>query len=238
MAGHVPDGARRAFAQRPTAFGPGATAEPGMAESGNRLGTRLAGRRPLAARLPVPRAAELSAVASEHRRQLIPRPAQVHPEEQPASRRLLLARGRWGYRMGDGELYDSVLRDGLNDAFSDAHSGWHTEDLAEKHQVTREAQDRWALRSQQRFAAAQAAGHFNAQIVPVEVPGKKGPTPFDKDEHNRPDTTLETLARLKPAFRPNGTITAGNAPGLNDAAAAMVLADGDWADQRGLASTA
>src|SRR5712671_3369982 len=90
MAGHVPDGARRAFAQRPTAFGPGATAEPGMAESGNRLGTRLAGRRPLAARLPVPRAAELSAVASEHRRQLIPRPAQVHPEKQPASRRLLL----------------------------------------------------------------------------------------------------------------------------------------------------
>ena len=150
----------------------------------------------------------------------------------------LMSRARWGYRMGDGQLYDSVLRDGLNDAFSDAHSGWHTEDLAEKYQVTREAQDRWALRSQQRFAAAQAAGHFNAQIVPVEVPGKKGPTPFDKDEHNRPDTTLETLARLKPAFRPNGTITAGNAPGLNDAAAAMVLADRAWADKRGLAPTA
>jgi acetyl-CoA C-acetyltransferase len=150
----------------------------------------------------------------------------------------LMSRARWGYRMGDGQLYDSVLRDGLNDAFSDAHSGWHTEDLAEKYQVTREAQDRWALRSQQRFAAAQAAGHFNAQIVPVEVPVKKGPTPFDKDEHNRPDTTLETLARLKPAFRPNGTITAGNAPGLNDAAAAMVLADGTWADKRGLVPTA
>ena len=150
----------------------------------------------------------------------------------------LMSRARWGYRMGDGQLYDSVLRDGLNDAFSDAHSGWHTEDLADKYQVTREAQDRWALRSQQRFAAAQAAGHFNAQIVPVEVPGKKGPTPFDKDEHNRPDTTLETLARLKPAFRPNGTITAGNAPGLNDAAAAMVLADGTWADKRGLVPTA
>ena len=150
----------------------------------------------------------------------------------------LLARGRWGYRMGDGALYDSVLRDGLNDAFSDAHSGWHTEDLVEKYQVTRDEQDRWALRSQQRFAAAQAAGHFNAQIVPVEVPGKKGPTPFDKDEHNRPDTTFETLARLKPAFRPNGTITAGNAPGLNDAAAAMVLADGTWADKCGLVPTA
>jgi acetyl-CoA C-acetyltransferase len=146
----------------------------------------------------------------------------------------LVARGRWGYRLGDGQLYDSVLRDGLNDAFSDAHSGWHTEDLVEKFQVTREAQDRWALRSQQRFASAQAAGHFKAQIVPVEVPGKKGPTQFDKDEANRPETTLDVLARLKPAFRPDGTITAGNAPGLNDAAAAMVLADERWAEQRGL----
>jgi acetyl-CoA C-acetyltransferase len=150
----------------------------------------------------------------------------------------LIARARWGYRMGDGALYDSVLRDGLNDAFSDAHSGWHTEDLVEKYQVTREAQDTWALRSQQRFAAAQAEGRFKSQIVSAEVPGKKGPTPFDKDEHNRPDTTLETLARLKPAFRPNGTITAGNAPGLNDAASAMVLADGAWAEKRGLAPTA
>jgi acetyl-CoA C-acetyltransferase len=104
--------------------------------------------------------------------------------------------------------------------------------------VTRDAQDRWALRSQQTFATAQAAGHFEAQIVPVEVPGKKGPTQFDKDEHNRPDTTLETLARLKPAFRPNGTITAGNAPGLNDAASAMVLADAAWAEQRGVPATA
>jgi acetyl-CoA C-acetyltransferase len=146
----------------------------------------------------------------------------------------LVARGRWGYRLGDGQLYDSVLRDGLNDAFSDAHSGWHTEDLVEKFQVTREAQDRWALRSQQRFASAQAAGHFKVQIVPVEVLGKKGPTQFDKDEANRPETTLDVLARLKPAFRPDGTITAGNAPGLNDAAAAMVLADETWAEQRGL----
>jgi acetyl-CoA C-acetyltransferase len=150
----------------------------------------------------------------------------------------LLARGRWGYRLGDGQLYDSVSRDGLNDAFSDAASGWHTEDLAEKFRVTREAQDRWALRSQQRFASAQAAGHFKAEIVAVEVPGKKGPVTFNKDEHNRPDTTLETLARLKPAFRPNGTITAGNAPGLNDAASAMVLADEAWAEKRGLVPVA
>ena len=85
----------------------------------------------------------------------------------------LVPRARWGHRMGDGQLYDSVLRDGLNDAFSDAHSGWHTEDLVEKYQVTRDAQDRWALRSQQLFASAQAAGHFTAQIVPVEVPGQE-----------------------------------------------------------------
>ena len=150
----------------------------------------------------------------------------------------LVSRARWGYRMGDGALYDSVLRDGLNDAFSDAHSGWHTEDLVQKYQVTRDAQDHWALRSQQRFASAQAAGHFKVQIVPVEVPGKKGPVKFDKDEHNRPDTTLETLARLKPAFRPDGTITAGNAPGLNDAASAMVLADTSWADKRGVSPSA
>jgi acetyl-CoA C-acetyltransferase len=146
----------------------------------------------------------------------------------------LVGRGRWGYRLGDGQLFDSVLRDGLNDAFSGEHSGWHTEDLVEKYQVTREAQDQWALRSQQRFARAQSAGHFKAQIASVQVPGKKGPTPFDQDEANRPDITIEALARLKPAFRPDGAITAGNAPGLNDAAAAMVLADESWAEKRGL----
>src|SRR5271163_675591 len=150
----------------------------------------------------------------------------------------LVARGRWGYRLGDGQLYDSVLRDGLNDAFSDAASGWHTEDLVEKFQVSREAQDRWALRSQQRFSAAQAAGKFQPEIVALELAGRKGPTRFEADEHNRPGTTLETLAKLKPAFRDDGTITAGNAPGLNSAAAAMVLADAAWAAKRGLASRA
>jgi acetyl-CoA C-acetyltransferase len=146
----------------------------------------------------------------------------------------LLGRGRWGYRMGDGQLYDSMLRDGLNDAFSDQASGWHTEDLVREFQVSREAQDRWALRSQQRFAAAQAAGKFEDEIVAVEIPGRKGPTVFDTDEHNRPGTTLGDLAALKPAFRADGTITAGNAPGLNSGAAAAVLADEDWAESRGL----
>ena len=120
----------------------------------------------------------------------------------------LIARGRWGYRMGDGQLYDSMLRDGLNDAFSDQASGWHTEDLVREFRVGREAQDLWALRSQQRFAAAQAAGKFEDEIIAVAVPGRKGPTVFATDEHNRPETTLTALAALKPAFRPDGTITA------------------------------
>lgn len=146
----------------------------------------------------------------------------------------LMAGGRWGYRMGDAQIYDSMLRDGLNDAFSDQHSGWHTEDLVKAYQITREAQDRWAERSQKRFGAAQAAGKFAAEIVPIEVPGRKGPVAFDKDEHNRPDTTLDTLAKLKPAFRKDGTITAGNAPGLNSGAAAMIVAERGWAEKQGL----
>jgi len=146
----------------------------------------------------------------------------------------LLAGGRWGYRMGDAQIYDSMLRDGLNDAFSDQHSGWVTEDLVSKFQIPREAQDLWAYRSQKRFGEAQASGRFDAEIVPIEMPGRKGPTVFAKDEHNRPDATLESLARLKPAFRKDGTITAGNAPGLNSGAAAMIVADAQWAEKRGL----
>jgi Thiolase, N-terminal domain/Thiolase, C-terminal domain len=98
----------------------------------------------------------------------------------------------------------------------------------------REAQDQWALRSQQRYAAAQAAGRFKSEIVPVEIPGRKGATTFETDEHNRPKTTLEALAALKPAFRPDGTITAGNAPGINSGAAAVILTDRGWAAARGL----
>jgi len=146
----------------------------------------------------------------------------------------LMSGGRWGYHMGDAQIYDSMLRDGLNDAFSDHHSGLVTEDLVSKFQVTREAQDRWAERTQQRFGAAQAAGKFNAEIAPIEIPGRKGPTIFDKDEHNRPDATLESLAKLKPAFRKDGTITAGNAPGLNSGAAGVIVADARWAEKHGL----
>lgn len=146
----------------------------------------------------------------------------------------LMPRGRWGHRMGDGVLYDSLLRDGLNDAFSDAHSGWHTEDLVTKFQISRVAQDEWALRSHMLFSAAQAAGKFVDEIVPVEIPGRKEPTVFEADEHNRPNATIEMLGKLRPAFRDGGTITAGNAPGLNTAAAAMVLASEVYAERRGL----
>ena len=146
----------------------------------------------------------------------------------------LMAGGRWGYRMGDAQIYDSMLRDGLNDAFSGEHSGWHTEDLVARFNIAREDQDRWAERSQQRFAAAQKGGHFAAEIIGVEIKGRKGPQIFDTDEANRPETTLEVLANLKPAFRKDGTITAGNAPGLNSGAAAMVVAEREFAERNRL----
>jgi acetyl-CoA C-acetyltransferase len=146
----------------------------------------------------------------------------------------LMPQGRWGARMGDVTMLDSMLCDGLNDAFSGQHSGWHTEDLVKKYDISREDQDRWALRSQQRFSAAQAAGKFEGEIAAVEVPGRKGPAMFNKDEHNRPDTTAESLAKLKPAFRKDGTITAGSAPGLNSGAAAMIIAERQWAEKNEL----
>ena len=141
---------------------------------------------------------------------------------------------RWGHRMGNAQIYDSMLRDGLNDAFSEQHSGWHTEDLVKEYAISREQQDAWALRSQQRFGEAQAAGKFDTEIVPVEVPGRKETVHFARDEAGRADTTLEGLTKLRPAFRKDGTITAGNAPGLNSAAAAMVVAERGWAEQQGL----
>ena len=147
----------------------------------------------------------------------------------------LLDGGRWGYRMGPAEIHDSMLRDGLNDAFSGEHSGWHTEDLVTKAQITRESQDRWAERSQKRFAASQAEGLFDAEIVPVKVKSKKGEEFFAKDEANRPGTTYEALAKLRPAFRKDGTITAGNAPGLNTGASAMIVSDRSHAERLGIA---
>ncbi|OGA55555.1 MAG: acetyl-CoA acetyltransferase [Betaproteobacteria bacterium RIFCSPLOWO2_12_FULL_65_14] len=146
----------------------------------------------------------------------------------------LVPGGRWGYRMGDATMFDSMLYDGLNDAFSGLHSGAHTEDLVKKFDITRADQDRWAARSQQRFSAAQAAGKFDAEIAGVEIKGRKGLEIFGRDEHNRPDTTVESLVKLKPAFRKDGTITPGNAPGLNSGAAAMIVAERAWAGKKGL----
>lgn len=146
----------------------------------------------------------------------------------------LMDGGRWGYRMGPAQILDSMLTDGLNDAFSGEHSGWHTEDLVTKLQITREEQDAFAVRSQQRFSAARDAGRFTDEIVAVEVKSRKGAESFAVDEAPRPETTVETLARLKPAFRPDGTITAGNAPGLNSAAAAMIVAERGFAEAKGI----
>nr|WP_245447452.1 thiolase family protein [Methylobacterium sp. 17Sr1-1] len=146
----------------------------------------------------------------------------------------LMEGGRWGHRMGHAQILDSLLSDGLNDAFSGEHSGWHTEDLATRTRIGREAQDAWAARSQARFAKARAAGAFDAEIAPVAIKGRKGVETFARDEAPRPETTLDTLSTLKPAFRKDGTITAGNAPGLNSGAAAMLVAERGFADAAGL----
>lgn len=150
----------------------------------------------------------------------------------------LLEGARTGYRLGDGTIVDAMLRDGLVDTFSGQHSGWHTEDLVQSYGIDRDAQDRWAARSQKRFAIAQSKGHFVQEIIAVDVTRGRERVSFAKDESNRPDTTEEILGRLKPAFRPDGTITAGNAPGLNSGAAAVVVCRRDFAEARGLQPTA
>ncbi len=143
----------------------------------------------------------------------------------------LLPQGRWGARMGDVALLDSMLLDGLNDAFSGQHSGWHTEDLVAKHGIGRADQDAWALRSQQAFSAAQAAGKFEAEIVPVEVKGRKGPELFAKDEHNRPDTTAESLAKLSPPSQ--GRLITAATRRASRGAAAMIVAERQRAEANG-----
>ncbi|MBC7292849.1 MAG: acetyl-CoA C-acetyltransferase [Thermoleophilia bacterium] len=147
----------------------------------------------------------------------------------------LVARARQGYRLGDGVLEDHLLRDGLICPIVGYHMGVTAENVAARYGITREEQDQYALESQRRAAVAIATGAFKAEIVPVEIPQKKGdPTLFDTDEHPRPDTTLEALAKLKPAFKEGGTVTAGNASGMNDAGAALVLASEHFAARRGL----
>jgi len=141
---------------------------------------------------------------------------------------------RWGQRMEDGVAVDPMVG-ALSDPFDACHMGVTAENVAADYGVSRADQDALAAESHRRAAAAQAAGYFAEQIVPVEIPGKKGAvTVVDTDEHVRPDVTLESLARLKPAFEAGGTVTAGNASGINDAAAAVVLASGTFVSRSGL----
>lgn len=144
-------------------------------------------------------------------------------------------KARYGYRMGNGKLIDGMIHDALWCAINDWHMGEGTDRVAEDFGTTREQQDLWAARSQQRAAAAQEAGKFAEEIVPVPVKVKKETKQFDKDEHIRPDTTIESLSKLAPAFRKDGgTVTAGNASGINDGAAVMVVCSRDKARELGL----
>ena len=136
----------------------------------------------------------------------------------------LLPGARWGERLGHGQMLDHMIHEGLTDAFHDIHMGVTAENVAEKHGLTRAEQDAFAAESQRRAEEALREGRFKAEIVGVPVPGKKGPTLVETDEHPRPGTTAESLGKLRPAFKKDGgTVTAGNASGLNDGAAALVV---------------
>jgi acetyl-CoA C-acetyltransferase len=149
----------------------------------------------------------------------------------------LLTQARTGYRMGNGTLVDAMINDGLWEAYRGFHMGIGAEMIAEKYGLTRAEQDAFAAASHQKAAKATAEGLFKDQIVPVEIPAaKKGEAPrvFDKDEAIRPETTVEILAKLRPAFKEGGTVTAGNAPGVSDGAAAAVVMSAEAAKSRGL----
>lgn len=147
----------------------------------------------------------------------------------------LLPGARDGYRLGDGKLVDSMVHDGLWCAMNDFHMGKTGELVAQKYQITRAMQDEYATASHRKAAAAQAAGKFDREIVPYAIPQKKGdPILFSKDESIRPDTTPEILAKLKPAFQEGGTVTAGNAPGVNDAGAALIVMSLAAAEKEGV----
>ena len=140
---------------------------------------------------------------------------------------------RWGTRLGDGKLLD-YMNGILHDPFDGFHMGITAENVSVRHSITREMQDALALESQRRAAAATAEGRFKTQIVPVTIDTRKGPVVFEVDEHVRGEVTAEQLAKMKPVFKKDGTVTAGNASGLNDGAAALVLASGDKVKSLGL----
>ncbi|WP_369881390.1 acetyl-CoA C-acetyltransferase [Anaerosalibacter bizertensis] len=147
----------------------------------------------------------------------------------------LLNNNRWGQRMGDGKVVDEMIKDGLWDIFNDYHMGITAENVAEKWNITREEQDEFALRSQLRAEEAIKSGRFKDEIVPVEVPQRKGdPKIVDTDEHPRFGSTIEGMAKLRPAFKKDGTVTAGNASGINDGAAALVVMSKEKAEELGI----
>jgi acetyl-CoA C-acetyltransferase len=148
----------------------------------------------------------------------------------------LLPQARKGYRLGNGKVVDSMVNDGLWDIYNDYHMGVTGENVAEKYGITREEQDEFAVNSHRKAVAAMKECRFKSQIVPVEIPAKKkgeAPSFFEKDESPREDTTIEVLRALKPAFKKDGTVTAGNAPGVNDGAAAVVVTSATRAKELG-----
>jgi acetyl-CoA C-acetyltransferase len=148
----------------------------------------------------------------------------------------LLPQARKGYRLGNGKVIDSMVHDGLWDIYNDYHMGITGENVAEKYGITREEQDEFAVNSHRKAVAAMKQCRFKSQIVPVELPTKKkgeAPVLFEKDESPREDTTVEVLRALKPAFKKDGTVTAGNAPGVNDGAAAVVVTSAQRAKELG-----
>lgn len=147
----------------------------------------------------------------------------------------VLPKARWGARMGNDTLMDTMISDALTDAFHQYHMGVTAENLADKYSLTREEQDVFAAASQNKAEAAMAAGKFKDEIVPVEIPQRKGdPLIFDQDEFPKTGMTAEKLGKLRPAFKKDGTVTAGNASGINDGAAAVVIMSREKADQLGL----
>ncbi len=149
----------------------------------------------------------------------------------------LLPNARKGYRLGNGQLIDSMVHDGLWDVYNDYHMGITGENVAEKYGITREEQDEFAVNSHRKAVSAIKECRFKSQIVPVEIPARKrgeAPTLFEKDECPREDTTMETLRNLKPAFKKDGTVTAGNAPGVNDGAAAVIVTSAQRAKELGI----
>ena len=145
-----------------------------------------------------------------------------------------MMKGRYGYRMGNATLVDTMVNDALWDAFNNYHMGITAENVAEQWHLTREMLDEFSANSQQKCEKAMAEGKFKDEIVPVEVKGKKGSVIVDTDEGPRPGTTVETLARLKPAFKKDGIVTAGNASGINDGAAAIVVMSEEKAKELGV----